>query len=110
LTTAAAMNRLGIPALPSIVNAVVLISLFSTTNSFVFAASRSLLGLAQNGLAPKIFTKTNKRGVPYLTVLITLVVGCLSYLSLSQGSVKVLNWWINLVTAAQLVSWTCIAM
>lgn len=105
-----AMNRLEIPILPSIVNAAVLVSLFSTTNSFVFAASRSLLGLAQRGQAPKILARTSKRGVPYVAILLTLVVGCLSYLSVSAGSVKVLNWWINLVTAAQLVSWTCIAM
>ena len=105
-----AMNRLQIPVLPSIVNAAVLVSIFSTTNSFVFAASRSLYGMAQRGQAPRILARTNKRGVPWVAVSLTLVVGCLAYLSVSQGSIKVLNWWINLVTAAQLVSWTCIAM
>ena len=104
------MNRLGIPALPSLVNALILISIFSTTNSFVFAASRSLLGLAQQGRAPRFFTRLNRQGVPYLCVLLTLVMACLSYLALSQGTVKVLNWWINLVTCAQLVSWSCIAI
>jgi amino acid transporter len=104
------MNRLGIPILPSLVNAVILISIFSTTNSFVFAASRSLYGMAQQGQAPRVFARLNKQGVPYLCVLITLAMGCLAYLSLSQGTVKVLNWWINLVTSAQLVSWTCIAI
>jgi amino acid transporter len=104
------MNRLQIPVLPSIVNAAVLVSLFSTTNSFVFAASRSLLGMAQRGQAPKILARTSKRGVPYVAILLTLSVACLAFLSVSEGSVKVLNWWINLVTAAQLVSWTCIAM
>lgn len=104
------MNRLGIPVLPSIVNAAILVSLFSTTNSFVFAASRSLFGMAQRGQAPKILMRTNKRGVPYVAILLTLAVGCLAYLSVSAGAVKVLNWWIYLVTAAQLVSWTCIAM
>jgi amino acid transporter len=104
------MNRLGIPVLPSIVNAVILVSIFSTTNSFVFAASRSLLGLAQQGQAPKVFARLNRQGVPYLCVLLTLAMACLSFLSLSQGTVKVLNWWINLVTCAQLVSWTCIAI
>jgi amino acid transporter len=110
ILTRPAMNRLNIPYLPSIVNAAVLISIFSTTNSFVFAASRSLFGMAQRGQAPKILARTNKRGVPWIAVSLTLVVGCLAYLSVSQGSIKVLNWWINLVTAAQLVSWTCIAM
>lgn len=104
------MNRLGIPGLPSLVNALILISIFSTTNSFVFAASRSLLGLAQQGRAPRVFTRLNRQGVPYLCVSLTLLMACLSYLALSQGTVKVLNWWINLVTCAQLVSWSCIAI
>lgn len=108
--TVEAMNRLGISVLPSLVNAVILVSIFSTANSFVFAGSRALLGLAQQGMAPKVLTRTNRQGVPYLTVLVTLAFSLLSYLSVSAGTVKVLNWWIDLVTAAQLLSWTCIAM
>jgi amino acid transporter len=105
-----AMNRLGIPVLPSLVNALILISIFSTTNSFVFTSSRSLLGLAQQGRAPRVFARLNRQGVPYLCVLLTLLVSCLSFLALSQGTVKVLDWWINLVTCAALVSWTVIAI
>ncbi|ODN81633.1 hypothetical protein L202_02037 [Cryptococcus amylolentus CBS 6039] len=103
------MNRLGIPVLPSIVNALVLISLFSTANSFTFVASRSVFSLAQQGQAPKVFLRTNRHGVPYVSVTVTLLIGCLAYLSVSSGTAKVLNWWIDLVTAAQLVSWTVIA-
>ncbi|WVQ80706.1 hypothetical protein IAT38_002811 [Cryptococcus sp. DSM 104549] len=104
------MNRLGIPVLPSIVNALILISLFSTANSFTFVASRSLFSLAQKGQAPRIFNRVNRHGVPYVAVTGTLVIACLSYLSVSSSTVKVLNWWINLVTAAQLVTWTTIAI
>lgn len=104
------MNRLGISGLPSLVNGFILVSIFSTTNSFLFAASRSLYGMAQAGRAPRILMRTNKQGVPWVSVLLTLLVSCLSFLSVSAGTVKVLNWWINLVTSAQLVSWTCIAM
>ena len=105
-----AMNRLKIHGLPSLVNACVLISLFSTANSFVFAASRALYGMALSGRAPRFFAKTNKRGVPVYASLLTLLMGCLSYLSVSSGTVKVLNWFINVVTSAQLVTWTCIAI
>ncbi|ODO05313.1 amino acid transporter [Cryptococcus wingfieldii CBS 7118] len=104
------MNRLGIPVLPSIVNALVLISLFSTANSFTFVASRSVFSLAQQGQAPKVFLRTNRHGVPYVAVTATLLIGCLAYLSVSSGTARVLNWWIDLVTAAQLVSWTVIAI
>ncbi|WVQ67945.1 uncharacterized protein L199_006150 [Kwoniella botswanensis] len=102
------MNRLGIPVLPSLVNALILISIFSTGNSFVFVASRSLFSLAHKNQAPAILKRVNRHGVPWVAVCVTLAFGCLSYLSVSSGTVKVLNWWINLVGAAQLVSWTCI--
>lgn len=104
------MNRLGIKGLPDLVNALVLVSIFSTTNSFVFTASRGLFSMAQDGRAPKVFMRVNKQGVPWVAVGVTLLISCISYLQVSAGAVKVLNWWINLVTSAQLVSWTCIAM
>ncbi|WVR07309.1 hypothetical protein IAU60_004350 [Kwoniella sp. DSM 27419] len=104
------MNRLGIPVLPSLVNALILISIFSTGNSFTFVASRALFSLAQKGQAPAVLKRVNRHGVPWVAVCVTLAVSCLSYLSVSSGTVKVLNWWINLVGSAQLVSWTCIAI
>jgi hypothetical protein len=47
----AAMKRLGIPILPHIINAMVLLSAFSAGNSFLYSASRSLYGLALDGKA-----------------------------------------------------------
>ncbi|BEJ12959.1 hypothetical protein CspHIS471_0301330 [Cutaneotrichosporon sp. HIS471] len=104
------MNRLGIPALPSIVNGVILVSCISTGNAFAFTGSRALYGLALNHQAPKVFTRVNRNGVPYVAVLVTLVFGCLSYLSVSAGAAKVLSWWISLVGSAQLVTWTAIGI
>lgn len=45
----------GIPALPSIINAVILLSAISVANGQVFICSRYLVSLAQNGLAPRFF-------------------------------------------------------
>lgn len=104
------MNRLGIPALPSIINAAILVSCISTGNAFTFSGSRALYGLALKNQAPPIFKKVNRNGVPYVAVLFTLAFGCLSYLSVSEGSAKVLNWWISLVGSAQLVTWSAIAI
>ncbi|KAJ5403796.1 hypothetical protein N7509_003667 [Penicillium cosmopolitanum] len=51
------MDRLGIPILPHIVNAVVLTASFSAGNSYVYCASRSLYGLALEKKAPAFLTK-----------------------------------------------------
>ncbi|WRT68782.1 uncharacterized protein IL334_005762 [Kwoniella shivajii] len=104
------MNRLGIPVLPDIVNALVMISIFSTGNAAVFCSSRGLYTLALKGGAPSVFKRLNKNGVPYVAVTAILLFSCLAFLSVGSGSVVVLNWFLSLVGAANLVNWTSIAV
>ncbi|KJX97053.1 general amino acid permease Agp2 like protein [Zymoseptoria brevis] len=99
-----AMNRLRIGVLPHIVNALVLASAFSAGNSYMYCASRSLFGLALEGKAPKIFTRTNRIGVPYNCVIAVLLICLLAFLSVSSGSAKVLGWFVSLITASQLLN------
>jgi amino acid transporter len=99
-----AMNRLRIGVLPHIVNALVLASAFSAGNSYMYCASRSLFGLALEGKAPKLFTKTNRIGVPYNCVIAVLLICLLAFLEVSAGSAKVLGWFVSLITASQLLN------
>ena len=57
--------------LPQVVNAGLITSAFSAGNSFLFAASRILFGLAVREQAPAFFLKT-KNGVPIVAVLFTV--------------------------------------
>ena len=93
-----AMNRLGITVLPDIVNALVLSAAFSAGNSYVYCASRSLFGLALEGKAPKLFTRCTRNGVPIYCVLFVLALSLLSFLQVSDGAAKVLQWFVNLVS------------
>lgn len=99
-----ALKRLQIPILPHIINAAVLMSAFSAGNSYVFCASRTLYGLSLDGRAPKFFRKCSKRGVPYYSVAIVLAIALLSFLSVNKSSTIVLTWFVNLVTASQLIN------
>lgn len=47
--------------------------------------SRSLYSLALAGQAPRILTKLNRNGVPYLCVCVAMGLACLAYLSVSAG-------------------------
>jgi amino acid transporter len=91
------MDRLHIPILPHIVNAVVLTASFSAGNSYVYCASRSLYGLALEGKAPVFLTKCTKKGVPVYCVAVVLLIALLSFLQVSNGASVVLNWFVNLV-------------
>lgn len=57
----------------------------SAGNSYVFGTSRSLYSLALAGQAPAFMKRLNRNGVPYVCVLITMGIACLSYLSVSAG-------------------------
>lgn len=100
-----AMNRARIRVLPDVVNAVVLSSAFSSGVSCIFIASRSLIGLAEDGNAPAIFTRTNRLGNPWVAVVCSSAFGALGYLSVTERSMNVLLWLINLSAVAGLVSW-----
>jgi yeast amino acid transporter len=62
-----AIANAGIGTLPSIVNAVILISAWSSGNSFLYISSRALYSLAVQGSAPRIFKTCNRWGVPYVS-------------------------------------------
>ncbi|KAK4660977.1 General amino acid permease AGP2 [Podospora pseudocomata] len=105
-----AMNRLNIRVLPDIVNAMVLTAAFSAGNSYVYCASRSLYGMALEGKAPKIFTKVTTKGVPLYAVLVVLGISLLSFLQVSNDAAVVLQWFVNLVTASQLINFACMCV
>lgn len=50
--------------------------------------------------------RTNRNGVPIYCVLAVLVISLLAFLQVSSGSATVLNWFVNLITAAQLINYS----
>ncbi|PPQ63265.1 hypothetical protein CVT24_006790 [Panaeolus cyanescens] len=104
-----AMQRLGIPVLPHIVNALILTAVFSAGNSYVFCASRTLYGLALEGKMPKILQTCTSNGVPIYCVAIPLVISLLAFLQVSNNAAVVLQWFVNLVTASQLLNYAIIS-
>jgi amino acid transporter len=68
-----AFTGVGIKVFPSVINAIVITSAFSSGNGVLFLASRTLVGLAQDGFAPKFLLKTNRYGSPWIAVLISFI-------------------------------------
>lgn len=103
-----AFTRAGIKGLPSVINAGVLTSAFSAANSNVYGTSRMLYGLALRGQAPRIFSKTNVSGLPWVSLICSSTFGLLSYMALSDGASTVLNWLTNLTSIATFMAWAVI--
>lgn len=66
-------NSLGISSAAHILNIVVVSAAISAINSDIFAAGRTLYGMACEGKAPKSFRLLSINGVPWLTVLVMSV-------------------------------------
>ena len=103
-----AASGAGIKAIPSVVNAVVITSAWSSSNQALLAGTRVLYGLALKGQAPRIFLRTTTWGVPYVCVLLQTAFMFLSFMSLSNGALTVFFWFVKLTAAGVLVSWITI--
>jgi yeast amino acid transporter len=103
-----AIQIAGIPALPGILNAAILVFVFSAANSDLYIASRTLYGLAHEGKAPKIFKWTDSRGVPVPALGLSVCFCLLAYLGVKTSSYTVFGYFVNLVTMFGLLTWISI--
>lgn len=98
----------GIHVVPSIINAVVLTSAWSSSNQAILSGTRTLYGLALKGHAPAFFLRTTRFGVPYMCVLSQVAVALLGYMSVSNDALNVFYWFVDLTACGTLISWCAI--
>lgn len=103
-----AASAAGIPAIPSIVNAVVITSAWSSSNQALLSGTRTLYGLALKGHAPQIFLRTTSWGIPYMCVLAQTAFMFLSFMALSNSALTVFWWFVDLTACGVLISWSVI--
>ncbi|MGF1922414.1 amino acid permease, partial [Staphylococcus aureus] len=69
-------------------NAVILTSVLSAGNSGMYASTRMLYSMSKDKLAFEAFGKTNKNGVPYMSLLVTAIIVVIIFVlqSLTKGA------------------------
>jgi yeast amino acid transporter len=100
------IQNLGIEGLPSLINAVIMLSGLSCGNAYLYSTSRTLYSLARDGQAPKFFLKCTKAGVPIWCVSFVSLLGCLTFLVSSNSAVTVFYWFVWLTTIAFILAYT----
>ena len=100
------IQNAGISVLPSIINAGILTSAWSSGNAYLYMSSRSLYSLALQGNAPKIFARCNRYGLPIYAVIVSSLFALLAYLNCSSAAGNVFNWFISLTNTAGFTSWS----
>ncbi|KAK5130511.1 hypothetical protein LTR08_001991 [Meristemomyces frigidus] len=91
-----AIQLAGIKVLPSIFNAVILISVMSVANSCTFGSTRTMQALAANGMGPRLFAYVDKQGRPLVVVGIQLLFGCLAFVNLAPNGGDIFTWLLSL--------------
>lgn len=103
-----AIRNGGISGLPSVINAVILIAVLSVGNSSVYATSRSLNSLAEQGMAPKWTGYVDRAGRPLVAILITNVFGLFAFIAASDKQVEAFNWLLALSGLSSIFTWISI--
>lgn len=99
------MVEIGIQGLPDLVNALIMTSVLPAGNGVVFAAARTLYGMAIDGKAPRFFARCTHFGLPYYSVIAALAFCLLALLQLSESSSIILDWLVGICTALYLLNY-----
>lgn len=105
-----AVRNAGIGVFPSIMNAVILIAVLSVANSSVFATSRTLTTLSDQGFIPKIFGYIDKKGRPLVGIFTALLFGLLGFLAASSKQAEVFSWLMALSGLSSIFTWMSICL
>lgn len=88
-----------------LINAFILITCILAINSSIYIGSRTIVHLANEGLAPRFLLKTNRRGVPYFAVILMNASGLLSLMNISTGAAEAYNYIVNISGVAVFIVW-----
>jgi len=69
-----------------------------------------MYGLAKAGNAPKIFLRTWRNGLPWVSVVFNALFSVLAYMGIKTGSGKVFTWLANMTAVAGLITWSGIGI
>lgn len=101
----------GFHSLDSLVNAVVMTSVWSCGNGLSYNATKIAYSADIAGYLPIIFVELLKIGCLIVAVTLSMVIGCLSYVSVYESLNTVFDWFINLDTTGILFTyfamWMC---
>lgn len=105
-----AINNAGISGLPSVMNAVIMISVLSVGNSSVYGSSRTLAALGAAGQAPKFFSYIDRKGRPVFGLLVQAIFGLICFTSVSDQEDVAFQWLLALSGLSYLFTWASICL
>lgn len=102
-------ERAGLAFAAAVMNAVILTSILSAGNSGMYASTRMLYAMGKDGLAYKVFARTNSSGIPIMSLLATGAVVLLVF-TLQLVSDKVYQYILAASGLTGFIAWLGIAV
>lgn len=103
-------TQAGLLHVASFMNIVILIAILSAGNSGMYASTRMLCYLAQQGHVPAYLGRINARGIPMNALWVTAAVGLLAFLCSIYGDGAVYLWLLNASSLSGFIAWFGIAI
>ena len=100
-----AIQNAGIRVLPSIFNAVILVSVLSVGNSSTYGSTRTLCALAEIGQAPKFLAHIDNKGRPTYALLVAILFAGLAYINIADVGPQVFNWLVAISGLSAFFTW-----
>jgi len=105
-----AIQLAGIKGLPSVMNAVITISVLSVANSCTFGSTRTIQALAANKMAPKFLAAIDKKGRPIACIILQLLFGLLAFINEASVGSTVFTWLLALSGLSYFFCWGSICL
>lgn len=105
-----AFERAGAPQVGNVVNVVMITAQFSSMNSALYVASRSLAALAAAGHAPRFFARTNRSGTPVYALVFSNLVGLVAILNYKTGPALIFSYLTSISGSATYIAWAFIGV
>lgn len=103
-------TKMGIPYAADIMNFVVLTAIISAANSGLYASTRMLWSLANEGIISKVFQKTNRHHIPIYALVTSMIGGVLALLSAVYAAGSVYLVLVSISGLAVVFVWMAIAL
>ncbi|KAI1421182.1 amino acid permease/ SLC12A domain-containing protein [Xylaria sp. FL1777] len=104
-----AVSQANIPMLPDLMNAVIIVAIFSMANASIFASSRALQAISARGMGPR-FCARLYQGRPLGALAVVLTFSLLSFAKAAQHGDEVFVWLLSLASCSNYLTWSSICV
>ena len=104
------LSRIGVPCAGDIMNVIILAAILSAANSGLYASTRMLWSLANEGTLPRALARTNRFGVPALAMGLSMLGGLAALLTSTYAASTVYLVLVSISGLAVVLVWVVIAV